>query len=317
MEKMRTPITDICNIFLPLLFFLIPLPLFSFSGSFDFSTTAQEGGSLTQGYVEAELWSGLGGRINFLEQKTVSGEQVPDTEFSTQFNETVRREIDTLYPVNLPWNFVRSAYIGLSIIVINEDQLATYVVLDEIGEFGTEYSNIRSTSFFSPRIGFSMGESVDLGFLPIGLRYNFNISPIYFFNMEQTMTFDTVDFGHEEYPNSLAKWAAPYLDHKLSINISGLFRLSAYHSYMFIPYSTLQLAEDGYTVIEVDDPSHLNTLRINFDLTIPFFDLLTFNIGAGNQWSFVYRSSDAVPESGRSVTKSQPYIRIGTSLSAY
>lgn len=300
-----------------ILFLLLPAQLFAFSGSFDFATTAEEGGSLTHGHVEAELWPGLGGRINFLEQKTVSGERVPGTEFSTQFNETVRREIDSLYPIRLPLGFPRSAYVGLSIVVIDEEQLATYVVVDGIGEFGTEYTNTRTTRFFSPRIGFSMGETFGAGFAAIGVRYNFNISPIYRFRMEQKMTFDTVDFGEEVYPAKSAKWSSPYLDHELSIRFAGLLRSMASHSYMFIPYTSLQLAEDGYTVVAVDDPTHLNTLRINFDLTLPFFDLLSFNIGVGNQWSFVHRSSDAVPGDQSSVTKSRLYFRIGTSFSVY
>jgi len=288
--------------------------LFAESLSFDFATTAQENGTLTDGYVSLPLSETIGLRVDFLEDSGYDAESVDGTRFSTSFAKDVRREANIVISktgIRLP--LLRSVFAGLSWISLDESQTATWVQIDSIGEYGTDYSNDRDSTFYSPRVGFSAGGTAERSSLLLGFRYTLNLSPVYLLAMNQVMAFDTEDGGTEKFENQFTRWSAPYLNHQVELRITRYLRLLGYHSYLYLDYTTLQVAKDGFSIETVDDPVHSNTLRMSADITLPISDSVQFNAGFGYEWSYVRRDNKEVADDS-SVLEERPYLRIGASV---
>jgi len=245
---------------------------------------------------------------------------VAGTELSTQFSKNTRRQIDLLFSHVLPdrWDIFGTIYGGISFIQFSENQKSTYVVVDTVGEYGTDYAQDRTSSFFSPRVGLKLNNiSGSKQRLLSSLNYELTFSPVYYIIMNQKLTYNTVDGNEDEYTNELYRWSSPYIDHRLEIRVNKYLRTSIYHSFMYLSYSTLQLADNGWDVYAVDDPTYINVLRVNFDFTMPLGEIVTFNIGAGYQWTYTRRTSNRIPESLNKTTTKNPYIRIGSTLLDY
>ncbi|SRR6056297_370627 len=326
--KLQKKNTNKINRFFPIWFILVfficfnPNSLLAQKTNYDFATGALQEGSLTDGFIETAFGNFGGVRINFLEQTTHDVLKVPgaDVQLSTQYDETSRREIDLLIPFsNIPLPALRSAYAGLSVIRIKEESTATFVIVDELGEFGTDYTHSRDTVFYSPRIGATFeGDIANIGSSSLHTRYTLTLSPVYYFTIDQKMDFHYTD--HELAPepikknNNVSDWALPYLNQDLNMRIGSYLRLNLQHAYQFLPYKSIQLTSDGTDVEVVDDPTHMNSLRVNGDLTLPVGSSVSLNIGLGYQWNWTYRTADWVSKDGRTDLATVPYVRIGSSF---
>lgn len=289
---------------------------------YDFATGALQEGSLIDGFIETGIGEFGGVRVNFFEQTTHDLVEVPGegVQLSTQYNETSRQKIDLLYPFSINSLLgLKSLYIGLSIVRINEENTATFVVVDGLGEYGTDYIHTRETFFYSPRVGAAFdGHLLTIANQPVDANYTVTLSPFYYFTIRQKMNYEYTDLESALDPlaitNNVDNWASPYLNQDLNLRIGDYFRMNLQHTYQFLPYKSIQLAMDGISLEVKDDPTHMNALRLNGDVTLPISGLFTFNIGFGYQWSWLYRTADWLSGDARTSFVSRPYLRIGSSL---
>jgi hypothetical protein len=295
--------------------------LYAQETSFNISSGALQEGSLTDGFIETSISDLLGIRVNFNEKTDYETVRVPGTDLSTQYNESSRQEIDMLFPIaDLSLQYLKSAYLGLNVVRITEKSSATFVIVDDLGEFGTDYRTVRKTIFLSPRIGFAFIGSFPerrAEKTPVVFDYKGFLSPVYFFTIDQNMSYQYTDHADAPDPltltNSMTKWASPYIKHKLIVKIGNSFRLEAQHSYQFLPYKSMQLTQQGDDVEVIDDPTHINTLTINGDITIPIGDSFSVDMGIGYDLNWLYRTSEVFVEA-KSALNGHPYLRIGSSL---
>lgn len=294
--------------------------LFSQDTSYNLTTGALQAGSLTEGFFETNIKNLTKVRVNFFENSYHSIEKVPETDLSTQYNEKSRREIDILFPVSfIP--FLQSTYLGLNIVNIREESTATFVMIDDIGEFGTDYYNSRETTFFSPRIALSFernSERNDSSINLFGLTYNALISPFYFFLIDQDMFFNYTDHKDALDPiqltNSITRFASPYIKHSLTLGFSSIVQFEIQHSYQFLPYKTIQLTSLEDDLIIIDDPTHINMLRIAGDFIISLGGDFSINAGIGYDWNWMHRTSGEIDDIEKKTIVGIPYLRIGSSL---
>ncbi|GAB6091085.1 hypothetical protein [Spirochaeta dissipatitropha] len=280
---------------------------------FDFSSSLFQEGSLIVGYFERPLSERLGLGVNVYEQTQYSDSLVPGAELSTQFNEFQRKETEIFLPFYLSAGLLfDSITLSLNYISITETNKATFVLVDEIGEFGTDYLNQRTTRFISPRIGFT----ASVGGGRADLRYSAQVSPFYYFILNQQVSYTYSD--HEDsledlqLDNRMSSFAAPYISQNIRIRAGRFIRLTADHSYQYLPYRNIQLDNTGLDVMIADDPVHLHGIRLVADIGIPIQNILTINLGIGQRMNIQLRNH-LPPENRIHVTR-EPYFSLGFAL---
>lgn len=284
---------------------------------FDVATSPQEDGYVTDGFFEMGVAGPIGVRVNYLNRLSYITDRVAETELSTDALRVDRTEgafFVTYSPRTM--TVLDSFYAGVSYVRIDETQDSTYILIDEIGEYGTEYRNARDAKFISPRLG----GVFHFQLLPkpvVELRYTAKISPVYYFMMEQEMTLENVGFPKDTYTNAPSAWASPYLDQEITLRLSRWARVVAYHSYLYLPFETLVLAENGFDMVPADDPTTMSNLRLNGEFTIPLGESVSFNLGFGYSWSWTRQTADRIPDDEQLTTNGEGYLRVGASMWSY
>jgi len=292
-------------------------PIVAQQPGFDVSTSPQGDGYVTEGSFKTGLTQTLGVRGSYLNRLSYDSSGVAGTELSTDAVRVDRTEAAAFLSFFVKnSSFVDSIYGGISYVSIEEAQDSTYVQVDSGGEWGTEYHNMRDAFFVSPRFGAVVVVSV-LGNPAIDLRYTVNISPLYYFSMDQTLTLENVGYPKDTYTNSPRTFGSPYIDQEIVLRLSRWIRVVAYHSLLHLPFETLVLAENGHDMEPAPDPTTMNNLRLNGDFSIPLGESISFNLGAGYSWSWTYQGGDHVSENSRLTTVGAGYFRVGASMWQY